>query len=327
MAVIEVDHQDPVGPVDGEQPQDDVVDDERRDLRGFTRHVTSNRWLLLAAGQAVAVGLLLRPSARDSLVPYLLLFLAGSLVAIEAARSLSASGRGFLLLSGALLRATLLWRQPDLSDDVYRYLWDGRVARAGISPYADTPDDPALSNVDPALRARVAHRDMRTVYPPAAQAVFRALGGGGNLFLLKSFLAAADLAIVALLWSSGGGGGAFAAASVRVSPASRHRDRRGRPRRRAGSRSVVLEPAVRRLRSKSGLRARAGAFGHDEVRRHGRRAADPAAGKSGLRRLRSGSLVRSLAMGGARRHASGRSRSIRNAVGLQFGARIPPRCA
>ena len=166
----------------------------------------------------MAVGLLLRPTARDSLVPYLFLFLAGSLVAIQAARSLSASGRGFLLLCGALLRATLLWRQPDLSDDVHRYLWDGRVARAGISPYAYAPDEPALSRVDPALRARVAHRDIRTVYPPAAQAVFRVFGGGGNLFLLKSVLAAADLAIVALLWSSGGRGNAFAAALYAFHP-------------------------------------------------------------------------------------------------------------
>src|SRR5262249_4870269 len=142
MPVIEDDHQNPVRAVGREEREDRVVEDQRRDLRGFTRHGISNRWLLLAAGQAVAVGLLLRPPARDSLVPYLLLFLAGSLVAIHAARSLSASRGGFLLLCGGLLRATLLWRQPDLSDDVYRYLWDGRVARAGISPYAYAPDDP-----------------------------------------------------------------------------------------------------------------------------------------------------------------------------------------
>ncbi|HEX7253646.1 MAG TPA: hypothetical protein VF376_12245 [Thermoanaerobaculia bacterium] len=116
------------------------------------------------------------------------------------------------------MRATLVWRQPDLSDDAHRYLWDGRVARAGISPYAYAPDDPALSRIDPVLRSRVAHRDIRTVYPPAAQAVFRVFGGGGNLFLLKSFLAAADLAIVALLWSSGGRGNRFAAALYAFHP-------------------------------------------------------------------------------------------------------------
>ena len=151
-------------------------------------------------------------------MPYLLLFLVGSFIAIQAARSLSASGRGFLLLCGGLLRATLLWRQPDLSDDLFRYVWDGRVARAGISPYLYAPDDAAVSRIDPALGARVAHREIRTVYPPAAQAVFRVFGGGGSVLLLKLFLASADLAIVALLWTAGGPGNVFAAALYAFHP-------------------------------------------------------------------------------------------------------------
>jgi hypothetical protein len=160
--------------------------------------------------------MLFRPAARDGLVLYLFLFIAGSLVAVQAARSLSASGRGFLLLCGALLRLTLVWRAPDLSDDVYRYLWDGRVARSGISPYRYAPDDPALSAIDPPWRARVAHREIRTVYPPVAQAVFRIFGGGGNVLFLKSALALADLSIVALL--AAGPGGAFAAALYAFHP-------------------------------------------------------------------------------------------------------------
>jgi hypothetical protein len=149
--------------------------------------------------------MLLRPPAHGHLVPYLLLFLAGSLVAIQAARSLSASGRGFLLLCGALLRATLLWRAPDLSDDVYRYVWDGRVARSGVSPYRYAPNDPALSALDPQLRAHVAHQEIRTVYPPAAEAFFRIFGGGGNVLFFKSAVALADLSIVDLLLASPGG--------------------------------------------------------------------------------------------------------------------------
>lgn len=116
------------------------------------------------------------------------------------------------------MRATLILRQPDLSDDVYRYVWDGRVARAGISPYAYAPEDPVLSRIDPQLRARVAHREIRTVYPPLAQAVFRVFGGGGSLIGLKSFLALADLSVVALLWSSQGMSGAFAAALYAFHP-------------------------------------------------------------------------------------------------------------
>lgn len=112
---------------------------------------------------------------------------------------------------------TLIARPPDLSDDLYRYLWDGRVAAAGISPYAWAPRDPAVSSLAPELASKVAHRDIVTVYPPAAQAAFRVFGGG-PLIAWKAFSAAADLSVVALLWSAGGEAAGFAAALYAFHP-------------------------------------------------------------------------------------------------------------
>ena len=59
-------------------------------------------------------------------------------------------GRGgrllFLILALALLpRAILLASQPALSDDLYRYIWDGRVIAAGLDPYRYAPDAPELA--------------------------------------------------------------------------------------------------------------------------------------------------------------------------------------
>ncbi len=156
--------------------------------------------------------------ARIQLTPYLLLFLAGAAISLVAAAILSASRPGFLLLCAALLRATLLARAPDLSDDVFRYLWDGRLASRGISPYAFAPENPALARVAPALASRVAHGDARTVYPPVAQAAFRVFGSPEHLLAWKSFVAAADLSVVALLASGGGPGGGFAAALYAFHP-------------------------------------------------------------------------------------------------------------
>ena len=112
---------------------------------------------------------------------------------------------------------TLLLRAPDLSDDMFRYLWDGRVAAAGMSPYASAPRDPAVSNLAPDLAQKVAHRDIVTVYPPIAQAAFRVFGAGRPV-LWKAFAAAADLSVVALLWSAGGTGAGFAAALYAFHP-------------------------------------------------------------------------------------------------------------
>lgn len=67
---------------------------------------------------------------------------------------------------------------PQLSDDVYRYLWDGHVALSGIDPYRFAPDDPALAALRPAgtwpaeVWGRVNHPDIPTIYPPVAQGVF-----------------------------------------------------------------------------------------------------------------------------------------------------------
>ena len=204
-----------------QEGQDDVIGGQRRDARGLTRHWvgsrSSSRWFLLAAAEAIVLGFLVLPDARSHLALYLLLFLAGAAIALLAARILSASGLGFLLLCGALLRLTLIARTPDLSDDVFRYLWDGRVAAAGISPYALPPSDPAVAGIAPDIARRVAHRDVVTVYPPVAQAAFRVFGASGHLLAWKTFSAAADLSIVAILWS-GAPGAAFAAALYAFHP-------------------------------------------------------------------------------------------------------------
>jgi hypothetical protein len=210
-----------MGPVHRQESQDDVVDGQRRDARALTRHdarsPVSNRWLLLAAAETITLGFLVLPDTRVHLAPYLLLFLAGTAVSLLAARILSASSLTFLLFCGALLRITLIARAPDLSDDVSRYLWDGRVAAAGISPYALPPSDPAVAGIAPELARRVAHPDVPTVYPPVAQAAFRVFGSRGHLVVWKAFSAAADLSIVAILWS-GAPGAASAAALYAFHP-------------------------------------------------------------------------------------------------------------
>ena len=162
-------------------------------------------WLILGMGEVLVLGQLRVPGARTHLTAYLMLFAAGCLLALFAARSLSGSAPIFLLACGGLLRATILFRAPDLSDDLSRYAWDARVAATGVSPYSYAPADPGASRLAPGLAAMPPHADARTVYPPVAQAAFRAgrlLGGGPRA--LKAVFAAADLSIVALIFAMGG---------------------------------------------------------------------------------------------------------------------------
>jgi len=94
-----------------------------------------------------------------------------------------------VLAAGAVALAVAgFGRPPQLSDDLYRYAWDGRVQAAGIDPYRYTPVAPALTRLrddwlfpDPAGCAvpptkpsctRINYRNAYTVYPPVGEAWF-----------------------------------------------------------------------------------------------------------------------------------------------------------
>jgi hypothetical protein len=73
-------------------------------------------------------------------------------------------------------RLTPLFGEPYLSSDIYRYVWDGVVQHAHISPYRYAPGDPTLDflrapNQD--IFDNINRRDYaHTIYPPVAQALF-----------------------------------------------------------------------------------------------------------------------------------------------------------
>jgi alpha-1,6-mannosyltransferase len=73
-----------------------------------------------------------------------------------------------------IFRLSILFAPPYLSDDIYRYVWDGRVQAAGINPYRYIPAAPELAHLrDDAIYPKINRRDWaHTIYPPAAQVVF-----------------------------------------------------------------------------------------------------------------------------------------------------------
>ncbi len=80
-----------------------------------------------------------------------------------------------ILMAGLLARALLIPAAPSLSEDVYRYLWDGRLVAHGVNPYPHPPSDPALARFHDDLLRRLNHGEIPTIYPPAAQFLFAAV--------------------------------------------------------------------------------------------------------------------------------------------------------
>ena len=100
-------------------------------------------------------------------------------------------------------------------NDVWRYLWDGRVLLGGVNTYRLSPaqieeladdGDPRFAWLDDepwgTIHSRIGYASYRTVYPPLAQAVFTVLAAlrPGSVAALKILLILVDLGSCWLLF-------------------------------------------------------------------------------------------------------------------------------
>ncbi len=101
-----------------------------------------------------------------------------------------------IVVVALLLRVMFLLQPPQLSDDIYRYLWDGTQVLKGINPYAYAPSKMTPPVDMQSVHAQINHPQYVTIYPPAAQLVFAAGATlGGTITSLKSLLIAIDLVL------------------------------------------------------------------------------------------------------------------------------------
>lgn len=84
-----------------------------------------------------------------------------------------------LLGVSGLVRIVLLPAIPNLSDDIYRFIWDGRLLVQGIHPFAYLPSEiiqqglhEHLQGIDESLFQQLNSPDYFSIYPPVNQAVF-----------------------------------------------------------------------------------------------------------------------------------------------------------
>ncbi len=106
------------------------------------------------------------------------------------------------LALAVLFRLALLPTDRYLSDDAYRYHWDGKVVAHGVNPYTHPPRAKALDGLrTDDLDRLINHPQHRTVYPPLAQAYF-ALGytlSPGRLLGIQVLILLSELAAWLLL--------------------------------------------------------------------------------------------------------------------------------
>jgi len=172
--------------------------------------VTSGRSLALAAAGGLlliltAIGLHLQRA--DRLDGFVAVALAQGAVYLGAAGIAWNGGSGrrvlaLILVVGGVMRVAILGAPPYLSTDVYRYVWDGRVAAAGINPYRYIPTDPHLAALrDRDIFPRINRNTYApTIYPPLAQALFLAVTRvSQSVTAMKAAMVACEAIAVAIL--------------------------------------------------------------------------------------------------------------------------------
>jgi hypothetical protein len=115
----------------------------------------------------------------------------------------------FLVALTILFRIVFLFAIPNLSQDFYRFIWDGRMLFEGLNPYLFTPESFINAGNFPIAQAKELYLGMGelnashyTNYPPIKQFIFfiSSLFTGksilGSVVVMRLFIIAADIGIL-----------------------------------------------------------------------------------------------------------------------------------
>jgi len=109
------------------------------------------------------------------LILHTLIFAAYAALAFFVLRGRRTLGVGWFIFAAAGIAVLLLLRRTTVSSDMYRYLWDGWILKAGFNPYLILPVDPRLASFQASDLFRSLYWTQEyTPYPPVAQLIFAA---------------------------------------------------------------------------------------------------------------------------------------------------------
>ncbi len=200
------------------------VEQENADRASAQRAVVVGGLLLLGAILIITVlskqfvfglGHLKRPII--SFIAIYLVAWGGYALAVFHGNALAINKRlfTFVVWVAILVRLLLIFSNPILENDFYRYIWDGKVLESGRNPFHAAPAEMDIADIEPdegrRPRAALVHRrinypDVKTIYPPLAQLVFllnASLFGWEPGGFRLTFLILDLLIMVAIYWLTG----------------------------------------------------------------------------------------------------------------------------
>ena len=151
-----------------------------------------------AAGVVLVAGSILAASGRLPAPSFLLASVVWLACTLRLRLRQPPGGR-WVLVVALLLRIPFLF-SGYCSNDLYRYVWEGKIQWEGVNPYAQAPADPALAHLRGPDHEHINHPELTAIYPPGAQLFFAAATGLGlHEKGLRGLVLLLDMAVVAAL--------------------------------------------------------------------------------------------------------------------------------
>ncbi|MBX9734925.1 MAG: hypothetical protein K2X37_12760 [Chitinophagaceae bacterium] len=162
--------------------------------------------VLLVAGQLLLV--------REQFLELLVWQIVLHLIFIVLWKNKEQLGMKDIIVAAAVFRLLTAFTMPTLSDDVFRFIWDGQLIVKGENPMLTTPDNylaampPIAGNYVYAMKLHglINHPQFYTCYPPLMQGAFwlsAFLGGSSitaSIIIIKLFISIVDVIGIIFLY-------------------------------------------------------------------------------------------------------------------------------
>lgn len=132
-------------------------------------------WAFLSATGYGLIATVIKRHETVFLLPIYATLFIGYVFILNKANKVEGKHIDVILASSFLFRLLFFFALPSLSDDFYRFIWDGRLWSQGYHPFAGLPGEylkMGIDGVDQQLYDSLNSKEYFTIYPPVSQAVF-----------------------------------------------------------------------------------------------------------------------------------------------------------
>lgn len=148
------------------------------DYHMLKQFIISNKLRILVLSLPLLAIMKMHLFSSNNIITYSTIWLLSSLLYLIAVyfikfNKMAVMRINFFLVLSILIQISFLNYEPIGSDDIYRYMWDGKIQSAGINPYQYKPSDEKLSFLHSnILPERMNYKEMKTIYFPLSQWIF-----------------------------------------------------------------------------------------------------------------------------------------------------------